>query len=397
MNFKDYTILIIDDNPTNLGVVVDFLENDGFNISIARNGEVGIKRASLVKPDIILLDVMMPGIDGFETCRQLKIEETTKDIPVIFMTALDSIDDKVKGFEVGGVDYVTKPIQCGEVLARINSHLNIRDLTLKLNAKVEELTQTRQELIQSEKMASLGRLVAGFAHEINTPLGVAIGSASSLQVSAKKVHRLIEQDEVDVDELLATLDSISTGFDLTLANLERAVNLVTSFKRTAIDQTSNEELLFFVKEVIQDTVNTLQNQFRRTEIQIEIDCASDLKIQSIPGALEQILTNLLMNSLLHGFDEGKKAGTISISAQLIKDELLLEYQDDGQGMSVQHVEKVFEPFFTTYRASGGSGLGMYICYNIVTTQLQGHISCESEQGKGVYFKITYPRIHLNPR
>ena len=254
LRYQNYTLLIIDDNPNNLGVIVDYLGEYGFEIVVAKNGELGLKRAKTIQPDLILLDVLMPGIDGFETCRHLKADDKTADIPVIFMTALDGPEDKIKGFEAGGVDYVTKPIQQEEVLARITTHLRIRDLTVHLNIKIEELTQTRQELVQkieeltqtrqellhSEKMASLGRLVAGFAHELNTPLGVAIGSASALQSEAKTINRLMEQEEVDVGELLSALDSIDQGADLTLSNLERAANLVTSFKRTAVDQSYDE-------------------------------------------------------------------------------------------------------------------------------------------------------------
>jgi len=401
---EGHTILIIEDNPNNLGVIVDYLEEMGLKIMVARNGEIGLKRAKFARPDIILLDVMMPGIDGFETCRQLKAEKKTKDISVIFMTALDSYEDKLKGFEIGGVDYITKPIQHEEVLARVTTHLRIRDLTLHLNAKVEELTQTRQtltqnvekltqtrqELVQSEKMASLGRLVAGFAHELNTPLGVAIGSASVLQREVEKINSLMAQEEVDVDELLSALNTVDKGFNLTLSNLERAAKLVTSFKRTAVDQSSDEVRSFQVKEVIQDTINTLHNRFKKTDIDILVDCPKTLKVKSLPGALEQILTNLLMNSLIHGFNESQNAGIIKINVGLLKEHLHLEYSDNGKGIASENLEKIFEPFFTTHRAHGGSGLGMYICYNLITTQLQGTITCESVLGKGVVFKIDYP-------
>jgi signal transduction histidine kinase len=390
LSLKDYTILIIEDNPNNLGVIVDYLEEVGLKIVVARNGEMGLKRAQFAKPDIILLDVMMPGIDGFETCLRLKADKKTQDIPVIFMTALDDPEDKLKGFEVGGVDYITKPIQHEEVLARVTTHLRIRDLTIHLNAKVEELTQTRQELVQSEKMASLGRLVAGFAHELNTPLGVAIGSASMLQEEVIKINRLIKQEEVDVDELLSALDSIDKGSNLTLSNLERAINLVTSFKRTAVIQTSDEVRSFQVKELVQDIINSLHNHFKQTDISIRVDCPDALEVTSLPGTLEQILTNLLMNSLIHGFEEGKNAGTINIKVQFEENNLHLEYSDNGQGIPEANLEKIFEPFFTTHRAHGGSGLGMYICYNLVISQLHGTMSCESTLGKGVVFRIEFP-------
>ena len=277
--------------------------------------------------------------------------------------------------------------------AQIMAHLDskVKERTAQLNAKVEELLQTRQELVQSEKMASLGRLVAGFAHELNTPIGVAIGSTSILQEEANKINQLIEQEEVDEDELLSALDSINQGSNLTMSNLKRASKLVTSFKRTAVDQTFDVIRKFRVNEVINDTINTLRNRFKQTDIDIQVDCSVELNVNSLPGALEQILTNLLINSLIHGFNDGKNAGIIKINAQQLDSEHLhLEYSDNGNGIPETNLAKIFEPFFTTNRAHGGSGLGMYICYNLVTTQLQGTISCESTLGKGIKFAINYP-------
>ena len=146
INVRTPIVLIVDDNPTNLGVITNYLKAYGYKTPIASNGEIALKRAQLILPDLILLDVLMPGIDGFETCRRLKAEETTKDIPVIFMTALVSTEDKVRGFEVGGVDYVTKPFQQEEVLARVAAHVHIRELTRSLQAQTAELAQANAEI-----------------------------------------------------------------------------------------------------------------------------------------------------------------------------------------------------------------------------------------------------------
>jgi signal transduction histidine kinase len=390
-------ILVVDDTRANLRLLTELLSKNGYEVRPAPNGHIALRSVESKLPDLILLDIMMPDLDGYEVCRRLKASERTRDIPIIFISAIQETMDKVKAFTLGGIDYITKPFDYEEVLARVKTQIRLRTMqkqvaerTDQLHAKVIELTKTRQELVQSEKMASLGRLVAGFAHELNTPLGVALGSASTLRNEAKKINKLMEQEEIDVDELLASIASIDEGAGLTLSNLERAANLVTSFKRTAVDQTSNEIRSFNIHQVINDTINTLHNQLKRTHIDIQVDCPSALKIKSLPGALEQILTNLLMNSLIHGFDESENVhGTIKINVQLNENNLHLEYSDNGKGIAQENLEKIFEPFFTTHRAHGGSGLGMYICYNLITTQLQGTITCNSTLNQGVVFKIDF--------
>jgi len=375
---KQETILLVDDLADNLRVLIGILSEQDYKVRPARNGPQALLMARTSPPNLILLDIMMPGMDGYEVCQQLKADPQTHNIPIIFISALNEVLDKVKAFSLGAVDYITKPFQAEEVLARVETHLKLHRL--------------HHELVQSEKMASLGRLVAGFAHELNTPLGVAIGSASLLKREANKFNQFMEQDEVDEDELLPILDTIDKSSDLTLSNLERAANLVTSFKRTAVDQTSDKVRTFEVKQLIQDTINTLHSRFKKTEIEISMDCPNDFKVKSLPGALEQILTNLLMNSLIHGFNEGKNAGAINIKAQRDGNNLHVEYSDNGKGIAPENLEKIFEPFFTTHRAHGGSGLGMYICYNLITTQLQGTMTCESQLGEGVVFKMDYPII-----
>lgn len=171
------TILVVDDNPTNIQVLFDMLSEIGYRVAIAKSGEAALQRLQSYQPDIILLDVMMPGIDGFETCQRLKAQPATRNIPVIFMTALSDTVDKVRGLSLGAVDYITKPIQHEEALARIRVHLQLHDYqkvleqrTTELQEALNNLKQTQVHLVQSEKMSSLGQLVAGIAHEINNPI-----------------------------------------------------------------------------------------------------------------------------------------------------------------------------------------------------------------------------------
>lgn len=391
------SILVVDDTPTNLRLLTDLLGKNGYNVRPAPSGHTALRSVASVLPDLILLDIMMPDLDGYEVCRRLKASELSCDVPVIFISAINETMDKVRAFNVGGIDYITKPFEPDEVLARVQTQLKMRmmqkqliEKTVQLNAKVEELTKTRSELIQSEKMASLGRLVAGFAHELNTPIGVAITTASTLQENVKVINELFDQDTVDVDILLAKLKSINEGAELTLSNLERAADLVSSFKRTAVDQTLEETRLFQIKKVLTDTISTLKIQFKNTAIDLQISCPEELEIKSIPGILEQILTNLLLNSLIHGFDKGKLAGQIHISVQKQDQQLQIDYTDTGRGIAPENLGKIFEPFFTTDRAHGGSGLGMYICYNIVTTQLHGTMTCRSALNEGVKITISFP-------
>lgn len=271
----------------------------------------------------------------------------------------------------------------------------VADRTADLNTKMDELVQTRNELLQSEKMASLGRLVAGFAHEINTPIGVAVGAASTLNEIATQVNALLQHEEVDEQELLSLLESVDEAADLTLSNLRRAVRLVSSFKRTAVDQSSETARLFDVHETVEDVNNSLYNKFKNTSIQITVDCPAPLTLYGFPGALDQILTNLMMNSYVHAFDDGKREGQIYIETRLIKDsKLRIVYSDTGKGMNQEALNNIFEPFFTTRRGKGGTGLGMYICYNLITSQLSGTIICQSELGKGTVFTIEYP-VHTS--
>lgn len=266
----------------------------------------------------------------------------------------------------------------------------LRRRWLELDVKIGELERAQNELVQSEKMASLGRMVAGFAHEINTPIGVAVGAITHGEATLDKINRLLDDEEVSEDALRAELASLRQGEGLAMSNLRRAATLVQSFKRTSIDQATENERTFNIRELIEDVLHTLHNQLKRQPVTVSIDCPDALQIHGVPGLLEQLLTNLVMNSIVHGFENGTRGGEIGIAVSVHDDHLRLEYRDSGAGMKPDVAARVFEPFFTTRRNEGGSGLGLYICYTIVTSRLGGTICCESRPGEGCRFLVDFP-------
>lgn len=190
--FSKGIILVVDDNPANLQVLSSFLDQSSFEVWAARSGEKALQRLENDDlPDLILLDIMMPGIDGFETCKQLKSNPRVQDIPVIFMTALSETADKIKGLQLGAVDYITKPFQHEEVLVRIENHLKLRNLTKTLIAKNTELEQTQTQLIQAEKVAALGQITAGIAHEVNNPINFIAGNLNFVEQYVQEVVSLL--------------------------------------------------------------------------------------------------------------------------------------------------------------------------------------------------------------
>jgi signal transduction histidine kinase len=256
-------------------------------------------------------------------------------------------------------------------------------------AATEELKQSQEMLIHAEKMASLGQLVAGVAHEINTPIGIAVTSASHLEMATKKISAMFYDKQITRGDLGNYISVAMEDSDLIVKNLFRAGDLIRSFKMVSADQTSWEKRVFNLKSYLNDIVMSLSPQLRRTSHVITINCDEGLELNSYPGAFAQIITNLLMNSLLHAYGEGDK-GTILIEAAPSEEEIVLRYRDDGRGITEANIKKIFDPFFTTKRGQGGSGLGLYITFNIVTQTLKGNIICESEAGKMTTFTVTLP-------
>jgi PAS domain S-box-containing protein len=263
-----------------------------------------------------------------------------------------------------------------------------RKLESIVDAKNEALSNVLSELIEKEKLASLGHLVSGVSHEINTPLGVSVLANSYLEKESKETRRLLASGELTLVGLNAHLDKIDETTAILNANLNRAVALVKSFKEIAVRQNIEELETFNVRQYIDMVMLSLKHEYKNRAISFNVDCPEDLTLSTYPGALSQILTNLIMNALNHAYDPGGW-GTIKISVSKTEDVAQIVFEDDGKGMPAEVVERIYEPFFTTNRGSGGSGLGLNIVYNIVTGQLEGRIKCTSVPSKGTRFEIEF--------
>ncbi len=264
----------------------------------------------------------------------------------------------------------------------------LQGANLELRKTLERLTLAQRQLLEAEKLASLGGMVAGIAHEINTPLGIGVTAASHLQEEARRMSRLIDGGTLNRTDLERFQRMASESSDMILRNLQRADRLVKSFKQVAVDQSSEDRRIIDLCASLNEILTTLGPTLKKTPHRIELHCPPGLIVETAPGALYQVITNLVMNSLIHGL-EAASAGTIRIDATRDGGDILIDYADDGRGMEEAIRARVFEPFFTTRRGQGGSGLGMHIVYNLVTQVLRGSIDCESAPGRGARFHIRF--------
>ncbi|OWR30713.1 hypothetical protein CDO73_08940 [Saccharibacillus sp. O23] len=265
----------------------------------------------------------------------------------------------------------------------------VEDRTRDLSAALTDLRGAQKQLVEAEKMAALGGLVAGIAHEINTPVGIGVTAASHLRDKTRELRSGFEEGRMKRSELSAYLSMADESAEIVSANLSRAAELIRGFKQVAADQSSEERRTFNVKAYVREVLVSLGPQLKRTRIRTRLDGDDDLELNGYPGALSQIVTNLVVNSVTHAFGEGEE-GNIFIDARRQGNGVRLVYRDDGRGMAPEVSAKIFDPFFTTNRSGGGTGLGMHIVFNLVTQSLGGSIVCDSGPGQGTTFDIYLP-------
>ncbi len=395
-------ILVIDDEVYIRDSVIGFLEDFGFEVIDAENGKIGLEKFDSENPDLVLCDLRMPEMDGLEVLANVTRKKS--ETPIIIVSGAGNIADTVEALRLGAWDYIIKPIQDMNVLYHAVSkaferadfikekyqyHKDLEKANVELKSSLETLERARDQLVQSEKMAALGELVAGVAHEINTPVGVGVTAASFLDAKTSEFQKIFSSGELKKSELENYLQTVEEVSNSILINMERAAELISSFKQVAVDQSSESIRRFNLKEYLNEILLSLRPRYKKTGHTIQVNCNDNIELNSFPGAFSQILNNLIMNSLIHGFNEMEN-GTIRIDIQRDNNSIRFIYSDDGMGMNDEQKEKAFDPFFTTRRGKGGTGLGMSIVFNLVTQTLKGSIELESSIDNGVTFVMKFP-------
>jgi PAS domain S-box-containing protein len=282
---------------------------------------------------------------------------------------------------VGSYTDVTETIRAAET---------VRVAKEEAERALQDLKEAQVHLIQAEKMAALGSLVAGVTHEVNTPIGIALSGASLLADKARDLRVLFDAGAMRRSDFASFMETVDEASNLMLLNIERAARLMQSFKQIAVDQASEERRVFDLNDYIHEVLRSLGVRIRRSGHVVRVSCPEDLTIDSHPGAISQILTNLVMNSIIHGYDSGE-IGRLDIAARCDGDVVELVYADNGKGIPEVIQARVFEPFFTTCRDRGGSGLGLNILYTLVTRTLRGTVRLDSGSGVGATFILRFPR------
>ncbi|MDZ7961347.1 MAG: response regulator [Aulosira sp. DedQUE10] len=414
-------ILIVDDNPTNLDVISETLSDAGLTVAIATSGESALQRLERRLPDLILLDVMMPGINGFETCQRLKSNPKTQDIPVIFMTALSDTDSKVQALELGAVDYITKPFQEKEVLARVKTHLQLRHLTQDLEhqvaLKTAEFQAAQLQLIQSEKMSALGNLIAGVAHEINNPVGFLHGNIQPALDYINDLFRLLDLYQAkfpypgeEIEQEMAVIDLKYIREDLPkligsmTEGVDRIRHISTSL-RTFSRSDSDRLILSNLHEGLDSTIMILQHRLRANELHPAIEVIAvygDIpQVECYAGQLNQVFMNILANAIdaLEESNQGKSfaeiqahPNQITLKTELESDgqSVAIRIQDNGIGMTDEVKQKIFQHLYTTKSIGKGTGLGLAIAHQIVVEKHGGTLEVDSQPQRGAEFIIRIP-------
>ncbi len=411
------TILIVDDTPANLEVLIHLFQKEGYKVRAVTSGPMGIRSAEHDPPDIILLDENMPEMNGFEVCGILKQNETLSGIPVIFISALTDTFDKVTAFETGGVDFISKPFQIAEALARVRTHLALRKYqhlleirNYDLNQALAQLKEAQSQLINSEKMASLGVLTAGIAHEINNPISFIYTSSLGISKNIdfflglqKKYEELFEQcdgskiqelsvfkEQNDFSERMDELKLLTTNI---VNGTTRITGIVQSLRRFArIDEADMKEI--DIHENIDSTLLLLQNKINN-RIRVVKEYGPIPPVPCYPARLSQVLMNIIYNAIdaIEAKEEMTDREQITIATNVIEKNgspwVTIEMTDTGKGIPEIVIPKVFDPFFTTKPIGKGMGLGLSISSNIIREH-GGIIEAKNLEQSGASFLITLP-------
>jgi C4-dicarboxylate-specific signal transduction histidine kinase len=368
-------ILVVDDTKENIDMLVNIFRD--YDVLVALSGEKAIKILEKESVDLILLDIIMPNLDGFETCLTIKSREDTKNIPIIFMTARTDDEAIERAYDVGGVDYVTKPFQPKEILSRVSNHISLNEYTNSLVRRVEdgikEIRVKDQQMIQQSRLAQMGEMISMIAHQWRQPLHAITMTSSSIQVKAMR-NKLENQFLMEKTELINEYAQY----------LSKTVDDFRNFFKEEKEKSKTT-----ISQIVEGTLHIVEASIANKEIPIEkvIDC--DTEFETFVNGIKQVLLNLIKNSedtlLEKEIDEPK----ITIETECNKNHIFIRVKDNGGGVPEEIVDKIFDPYFSTKLNEDGTGLGLYMSKTIVEKHCKGLLSLKNIDS-GAIFEIKLP-------
>ena len=369
---SEVTILVVDDEPINRQVLRNQLEMVGYRVEVAIDGLQGLKLLEKLNPQVILLDVMMPRISGYQTCYRIRQKYSASELPIILLTAKDQPEDTVRGFQHGANDYLTKPFSREELLIRVQFHLKLSNATSEVYRMMDDLRGMQNQLIQSAKLAAVGEMTSGIAHELKTPLAGISTILSGVEL-AKQLHQ-----EIDMD---ATCSRVN----LLVQRCSAIIDHMRNYSRRTEETHSQTQI---INQLLKNTLLLVEPQLKRIGGKLKLNLGHDLPfVVGNDIQLEQVFINLCNNAC--DAMEQSEERILTIQSMAVGDEVLVRVIDTGTGMRPEVQERIFESFFTTKSSAKGTGLGMSISQNIVE-QHKGRILLESTEGKGTSFEVRLP-------
>ncbi|WP_250657480.1 hybrid sensor histidine kinase/response regulator [Alkalimarinus coralli] len=391
-------VLLVDDNPQNLKILYDTLDDQHYRLLLANSGDKALSIAEKSKPDLILLDIMMPGMDGYEVCETLKSNPSLKDIPVVFLSALDDVESKVKGFEKGGVDYIAKPFQPREVISRVATQIRLRRLEQALKEKNRELSADnvemkkkleaqREQLAHFSRLSTMGEMAAGFAHEVNQPL-------TAITNYSRVAHRLLGDNPED--NQVTNKAMLATTLNKLEAQSHRASEVIQRIRGFVKKPKSGKQELN-VTSLLTDVVQFAEVDVRNNQGRVTLELPDALpNVEADEIQVQQVTLNLIRNALEasfiwqqanNAFDE---PAVVEVSAYADTRNVWVEVKDHGCGLADDAEQKLFHPFYTT--KGEGMGIGLSLCQSLIQAQ-GGKIGFRRNPDRGTTFYFSLPIVH----
>ena len=380
------TILVVDDTETNIDILIELLSN--YNVAVALNGERAIKIANKKKIDLILLDIMMPIMDGYETCKRLKSDDNTKDIPIIFITAKVDEHSIEYGYDVGAIDYITKPFKPKELIARVKTQLKLKSLIDNLEERVKEEVSKRlyeqnekeKFVFQYSKKAALGEIISMIAHQWKQPLGAISGAITSIDIKLEMKKFDFTKYE-DVIEFLKLVESKHSNIKDYIESMLETMNDFRNFFRP-----SKTKELMPLSKPINRALQIIQTSITSKGIEINLDFKDSKDVMIYPNNIMQVVLNILKNSEDNFIEKNIDNPRINISIKSDDSSDIIILSDNGGGVPEDIIDKIFEPYFTTKDKDNGTGIGLYMSRLIVEEDSSGTLTARN-RNNGVEFEI----------